>query len=692
MSVSLKRKRNEFEDYDDFETLTRLNLCKHFFPFPEFDKDGLALFIGRMVKTDYDGEQARTLLDEVKALQKSNIHYRFDLRVCNGHYDVFTRTGCPVTVEDFVEVAQQYMDRVVMMCNLKLKYLAEESLGPGDSDEAMNELFLMYEKAEANMCEFMSCVWIRCGKKVHERTHDSERRRFSYNAYAVRTHLDVRSARVVRFCNIQQWRMSTFDYALIQENGRPKKRPTVSNEIVLLSKLWQEKTGLVTERTLKPVVCDVVASTNFNVWQQYEYRRHTVASACNFKDEWFVRVLLHIRYTWCDSSEQFAFVIGWMAFLVQRPDVRSHVMLGVLGEQGTGKSAVFALLRKIIGKAHSLETNTGRTFAGRFTAETDEKVYTHVDDAMCEESHSEVLKGLATGDDKRSERKGQDAGVLPNYNTFSFANNSTLPLSSDTRDRRLHCIHSRPSSWVTVNGTPGDTAQERVHNYTKCLFDKFEESESFLVFANFLYNVDLSVLMGGQPYDHTDAPPSVCADYIRFQRVKNVPLVNWWSESLEGEQSEGTWLSTSCDVFVNLRELRVRYGDWGGVKTQLTKASFDQHCMELMPAHSNTFRLPPLNERKRRFQERYPGYEYASSTKRQDEAKWLHIRGDNSDASCAPDASLVEQRTKLFLPPFLKYRNVATGDVMTLMEAIETQQFKVLNELQYAAKVKYYGL
>ena len=692
MSVLSKRKRNEFEDYYDFETLTQLNLCKHFFPFPVFDERGLALFIGRMVKTDDNGEHAQTLLDDVKALHESNNNYRFDLRVCNGYYDVFTRAGCPVTVEDFVEVAQQYMERVVTMCNLKLRDLAAESQGHGDIDDAMNDLLALYEDAENNVFDFMNCVWIRCGKKVFERVHDREKKRFTYSAYAVRTHLDVRSARVVRFCNIRQWRMATYDGALIQENGRPKKRPTVSSEIVLLSKLWQEKSALVTERTLKPVVCDSVSSTNFNVWQQYEYRRHTVASACNFKDEWFVRVLLHIRYTWCDSSEQFAFVIGWMAFLVQRPDVRSHVMLGVLGEQGTGKSAVFALLRKIIGKAHSLETNTGRTFAGRFTAETDEKVYTHVDDAMCEESHSEVLKGLATGDDKRSERKGQDAGALPNYNTFSFANNSTLPLSSDARDRRLHCIHSRPNAWVTVNGTAGMSTRERVHNYTKRLFDKFEESESFRVFANFLYNVDLSVLMDGQPFDHTDAPPSMCADYIRFQRVKNVPLVNWWSESLQGDQAEGAWLSRDKDVKVNLKDLRVRYADWGGVKTHLTKASFDQHCMELVPTQSNEYLLPPLHVRLQRFRERYPGYEYASSTDRQDNVKWLHIKGGSGNTHCEPDEALVEQRKKTFLPPYLKYRNVTTGEEMTLMQAIDTQQFKVLNELQYAAKVKYYGL
>jgi hypothetical protein len=94
-----------------------------------------------------------------------------------------------------------------------------------------------------------------------------------------------------------------------------------------------------------------------NVWSGYALKRDDVKDYT----EWGRLTLLfnHLRYSWCDNDNQFCYLLGQLALLIQCPWVKSGVSICVVGPEGHGKSFMGAqVLPKIIGLNHSGEVHS----------------------------------------------------------------------------------------------------------------------------------------------------------------------------------------------------------------------------------------------------------------------------------------------------------------------------------------------
>ena len=143
-----------------------------------------------------------------------------------------------------------------------------------------------------------------------------------------------------------------------EDDGVIKEVDELQLKYCSLLKLWQmhPKHKVFTETVFNPrppTDPKAAGPHQLNLWSGFEITRESVKDT-KFR-KWTRLSLLfnHLRYSWCDTDEQFFYLINWMAHLVQKPWEKQGVSVMVKGPPGSGKSMIWLLLCKIIGEAHS---------------------------------------------------------------------------------------------------------------------------------------------------------------------------------------------------------------------------------------------------------------------------------------------------------------------------------------------------
>ena len=145
----------------------------------------------------------------------------------------------------------------------------------------------------------------------------------------------------------------------------------------------------------------------------------------------------HIRDVICGGNEEhFAYLLGWMARMVQHPAEQGEVAVVMRGGEGTGKGTLAKALMRILGQ-HALTISNAKHLTGNFNAHLPDCVFLFADEAFYagDKQHVGVLKAIVTEEIIAVEAKYQNAINVRNMLHLMMASNEewVVPASLDAR-------------------------------------------------------------------------------------------------------------------------------------------------------------------------------------------------------------------------------------------------------------------
>ena len=215
-----------------------------------------------------------------------------------------------------------------------------------------------------------------------------------------------------------------------------------------------------------------------------------------------------------------AYVIGWMADLVQQPTERLGVSIVLRSDaQGTGKGLFARIFGHLFGK-HYLHITNPRHLTGNFNAHLIDCILLFADEAFWagDKSSEGALKTLITEEYRAVEIKGKDVFQTRNFTRLLIASNKSWVVPSELHDRRFVIL---------------DVNQQRARDteyFGKMM--KQMKSGGYEALLWFLLNLKIEIdLRNGMP--ETDA--------MKNSKVYSMtPVQTFWYECLvEGEFESG---------------------------------------------------------------------------------------------------------------------------------------------------------
>jgi len=158
----------------------------------------------------------------------------------------------------------------------------------------------------------------------------------------------------------------------------------------------------------------------------------------------FPRIFMnHLTYLFDNDQDKVHHVLRWLAHLVFKPGIRMNHGLMISGGQGTGKSFLGQVTRRLIGDLSFLETNAEK-LRGRFNDFIPGKRCFLVEEVTDNNGSGfyNNLKPKITSPTLPIEAKGQPLYTIKNHTHWILLSNSRKPLAIDKDDRRLFYIHS----------------------------------------------------------------------------------------------------------------------------------------------------------------------------------------------------------------------------------------------------------
>jgi hypothetical protein len=223
----------------------------------------------------------------------------------------------------------------------------------------------------------------------------------------------------------------------------------------ILNAVWKGKTAV--ERfegvIYLPQGATVVDQKKYNLW------RPSGVEAREGDVSWFEE---HLTLMFPEETER-NFVLDYLALLVQRPAEKIKFALLIQGAQGTGKSAIGGLMRRIIGDRNVVLPRNDEV-TRNFSGWQEGKQLAIIEELMAigRLEVSNRLKPVITEPFLRIEEKYMTAYTIPNYlNLLCFTNHrDALPIEAG--DRR----------WLVIFSPAKPQAQE----YYDRLFEKIESA------------------------------------------------------------------------------------------------------------------------------------------------------------------------------------------------------------------------
>jgi len=152
----------------------------------------------------------------------------------------------------------------------------------------------------------------------------------------------------------------------------------------------------------------------------------------------------HILTFWAQNRIAYAsWIIQWMAHIVQKPFVKTNVILGLTGEEGSGKSAMFEnYFKPYFGKYYHLLQNASDF---QWSAALAEKLLIFWNEANFDKETVGIIKHLTTEDSFRANEKNEKIRTVSNY--------SNIIIATQNSDEFKSAIAGREGRRFSIFGT-----------------------------------------------------------------------------------------------------------------------------------------------------------------------------------------------------------------------------------------------
>ena len=217
----------------------------------------------------------------------------------------------------------------------------------------------------------------------------------------------------------------------------------------------------------------------FNLWNGFAISKE---DADKTDDKEAQPILDHILELWCDGdSESYNYVLDMFAHYIQKPHIKTGVVLSLKSKQGGGKGIILNKLNDIIGDDHFCSNSNANYLFGDFNGQLEGKILVNLDEAFWggDKKMEGMMKSKITETKQTVRKLFKEAYTVDDYVNYIITTNNDWFAGVTEDDRRYYCLE-------LVNKLSGRMTKETVKE-VKPVLDASSES-----FAKVLYNRDIT--------------------------------------------------------------------------------------------------------------------------------------------------------------------------------------------------------
>jgi hypothetical protein len=217
----------------------------------------------------------------------------------------------------------------------------------------------------------------------------------------------------------------------------------------------------------------------FNLWNGFNISKE-VADSYDEKDA--EPILEHIKELWCNGDEDaFEYVMNYFSHIIQKPHIKTGVLLALKSKQGGGKGIILDKLAQIIGDNHYAQNSNANFLFGDFNGQLEGKILINLDEAFWggDKKLEGVIKNKITEKRQTINKKNKENYIVDCYANYIITTNNDWFAGTTEDDRRHYCLELN-------NKLSGRMNAETLKHVEPVLNAPCE------AFAKVLYNRDIS--------------------------------------------------------------------------------------------------------------------------------------------------------------------------------------------------------
>lgn len=185
---------------------------------------------------------------------------------------------------------------------------------------------------------------------------------------------------------------------------------------------------------------DKANSDLFNLWNGFNISKE-VADTYDEKDA--EPILNHIKTIWCkDDENAYNYVINYLSHIIQKPHVKTCVLLALKSKQGGGKGIILDKLAQIIGDSHYAQNSNANFLFGDFNGQLEGKILINLDEAFWggDKKLEGVIKNKITEGNQTINKKNKENYIVDCYANYIITTNNDWFAGTTEDDRRHFCL------------------------------------------------------------------------------------------------------------------------------------------------------------------------------------------------------------------------------------------------------------
>ena len=134
--------------------------------------------------------------------------------------------------------------------------------------------------------------------------------------------------------------------------------------------------------------------------------------------------------------------MDYFSHIIQKPHVKTGVLLALKSKQGAGKGIVLDYLAKIIGDAHYAQNSNANFLFGDFNGQLEGKILVNLDEAFWggDKKLEGVVKNKITETRQTINKKYKENYMIDDYANYIITTNNDWFAGTTEDDRRHFCL------------------------------------------------------------------------------------------------------------------------------------------------------------------------------------------------------------------------------------------------------------